>query len=88
MAELSAETRLREIVKLAQETLPVIGGVLALGGGVPADALPRLKSQKKLQERLLTLALYTLSNLPDDPEERAEALASTLRVCSDLAQQG
>ncbi len=86
---MSDEERLREVVKLANETLPVMGGVLALDREeVPPETRERLKHQRRLQERLLTLSLYTLSNLPDDPDERAEALASTLGLCSDLARQG
>jgi hypothetical protein len=87
-ARLNNEARLREVVRLANETLPVLRSTLAAyRDEVTPSALNRLEDQHRAHRRLLTLALYILSNLPDDPQERAERLVSTLRLCSDLTRQ-
>ena len=84
--ELTDEDRLRQLVKLAIETAPVIRDVLSgRTGRVPPGVVRRLKSQLRLQERILALGLHTLSNLPDDPTEKSESIACSLRSCSQLA---
>ncbi len=79
-------TQLREIVKITIETLPVMRNVLRWRADrVLLEVFRRLDAELRLQERILALALYTLSNLPDDPAERSEAITGALRSCSELA---
>jgi hypothetical protein len=65
--------------------IPIIQGML--GRGTPQLApsvMVHLGAWLAIEHRVLALTLYTLSNLPEDPEERAETVAEALRSCADL----
>ncbi len=79
-------TRLREIVKVAMETLPAIRNVLSWPSNrVPPEALGSLEADLRLWERILTIGLYTLSNLPDDPAKKSQTITDALQACAELA---
>jgi hypothetical protein len=84
MPESGEEMRLREIIAIVVETVPVMRKALKWQGAVAPEIVRRLETELRRQERILAIGLLTLNTLPDDPTERSEFVACSIRTCAQL----